>query len=563
MSIYLTPQTARRHRPSSCLFTLCLFFFTLIFSPVVFGAEIETLVPIHVQKGTNLIHIARKYCPSRSAWKTIARVNHLKSPYIIHAGSTLRIPASLLITENVAAKVASVSGSPRLMTGERTSRLQKGDLVLPGQTVSTGADEYVHLIYPDHKHTRIGPESEMTLVYLMRLTDNTLQAEFSLKKGKVIHSITKKLKINEHFETRTPVAITGVRGTEFRMKVINDETNIVETLNGQVAVAAAGKELILPKGKGSKVKKGQPPAPPRKLPARPDPLQIKEVYRLLPLVIPAPEHKTAKYLRLRVAKDEQGHETLLVLTTHPGSRFQIRAIADGHYYVFLTAIDSEDFESVPSKPAKLYVRTSPPAPSISKPNNGFTTFESKIKIRWLKSDQAAFYVTQIAEDQEFSTIIDEQQVKDATFTTNELPPGGYFFRVRLVTEDGFSTLYSEHISWKVMEQPKMGEMAPVAADDGSIHLRWAQFPDTERYMLQIATDKKFTNLIVNEKQLKDPSYTITDHLDAGNYSIRIRTILNDGQKSPWSQPQTMTIDPEPLGIEHFFITLCFIALIIL
>jgi len=25
----------------------------------------------------------------------------------------------------------------------------------------------------------------------------------------------------------------------------------------------------------------------------------------------------------------------------------------------------------------------------------------------------------------------------------------------------------------------------------------------------------------------------------------------------------MTIDPEPLGIEHFFITLCFIALIIL
>ncbi|HID70661.1 MAG TPA: hypothetical protein EYP35_09475, partial [Desulfobacterales bacterium] len=255
--------------PIPVLLLFISFVSVFLLSPAV---QAEPLVPLHIQKGTNLISIARQFCKKESDWKTIARINRLKPPYLIYNNSTIQIPLSLLVTETVSAKVASVSGSPRIITEDSQSNiLNKGDLVVPGQTIRTQRNEFVHLIYPNHKHTRIGPQSEMTLVYLMRLTDGNLKAEFSLEKGNIIHILKKKLKPNEHFQTRTPVTIAGVRGTEFRVKAVDTETSIVETLTGRVALNGAGKQIVLNKGQGSKVKKDQPPAPPHSLPPSPTP----------------------------------------------------------------------------------------------------------------------------------------------------------------------------------------------------------------------------------------------------------------------------------------------------
>ncbi|RUM42206.1 MAG: hypothetical protein DSY80_07585 [Desulfocapsa sp.] len=349
---------------------LCSSLFLLIFlcqNLWVITARAETLVPLYVNKGTSLIHIARKYCNKQSDWHSIAKTNHLKEPYSIRAKQTLQIPIDLLRTKDVSAQVASVNGAPKLVTEDsRILELHKGDSVLPGQTVVTSENEYVHLLYPDNKHTRIGPQSEMTLTYLMRLTDDSLQAEFSLKKGRIIHSVNKKLKANEHFNTRTPIAITGIRGTEFRIKAEDSETNIVETLRGAVALSAAGERVLLNKGKGSKVKKGAPPEPPRNLPPKPDLPEFKDVYRTLPVVITAPAHKTAKAIRLRMAADQKGQTTLFEELKEPGKDFTLFSLTDGKYYAFLTAIDDKDFESLPSSPNLIYIRTIPAAPLISK-----------------------------------------------------------------------------------------------------------------------------------------------------------------------------------------------------
>ena len=192
-------QSARPHVfLYSCLFAL-FFLGQSICSP---SAQAEILVPLHIENGTNLIHIARKYCLEQSDWPILAKVNHLKSPYMIRANSTLQVPLSILRTNDVAAHVASLNGAPKLVSKDsQVLELHKGDTVLPGQTVMTGRNEYVHLVYPDHKHTRIGPDSEMTLTYLLRLTDDSLKAQFSLKKGRLVHSVNKKLRANEDFDT--------------------------------------------------------------------------------------------------------------------------------------------------------------------------------------------------------------------------------------------------------------------------------------------------------------------------------------------------------------------------
>jgi hypothetical protein len=527
-----------------------------------FAAGPENMIPVHVAQGTNLIRIARQYCTNPLAWKKIAQINHLKPPYLIRTDSTLRIPASLLITKQVTARVASLSGHPTLQTKNGTVPLHRGDQVLPGQTIVTGMNEYVHLVFPDNKHSRIGSESAMTLTYLLRLADHSLQAGFSLEKGKVVHAVNKKLLPAEHFETRLPLALTGVRGTEFRLKVIDKETNQVEILRGKVAVKAGGRQLLLPGGTGSKVSKGHPPTPPRPLPAPPEPMQLKDIYRLLPIVLPIPAHATARLFHLRITTDKQGTEVLTDITAQPGKKFIIADLDDGTYFLFLTAVDKDNFESPAGTPQKLIVRTSPAAPIVSKPKNRIKTFSPVTTLEWLNSEQAAFYHTQLATDPEFSTVIDEQDLREARMTTNELLPGDYYFRVRLVTEDNFSTLYSQTIAWTVLPQPKLGEAPPEIQDDGSIILRWPPVEGAVSYKLQVARDKKFNRIIINEKALDKPEYLLRD-LDPGNYSIRVRTVMEGDLVSPWTPPQTMIVETKPFTLLDAGAVLFFLALIVL
>jgi hypothetical protein len=528
-------------------------------------AQAETLVPLHVQKGTGLMMIARKYCSKESDWRDIAKINNLQKPYLIRANSTLQVPLSMLRVKDVSAQVASISGTPKIITTDsKILQLNKGDFVLPGQTVVTDKDEYVHLVYPDYKHTRIGPQSEMTLVYLMRLTDDNLKALFSLKKGRITHSILQKLKANEHFDTRTAIAITGIRGTEYRLKAEDNETNIIETLKGKVLITAAGKQLVLPKGKGSKVKKDEPPSPPNSLPDTPDLPLMQDVYRQLPVTIAAPVHKNAQSIRLRVTSGNEGQATLLEQTAKPGENFFLPALADGHYFLFLTAIDSKGFESLSTSSIPLQVRTTPAAPLIFKPKNGLQTFDTKTTISWLKSELARQYNLQLSADSDFSVLIDEQETNDNSFTTETLSPGTYFFRVQLIAEDGFKTLFSPTLTWEVLEQPKLGDMGSLAkGEDGNITLQWPAVPQMAGYMIQIASDKNFKHLIASEDNLTEPSYTIHSNLAPGEHYIRICSIMKNGQKSPWTPTQVLTVDSTSPGILHYILGLGLIALILL
>ena len=198
------------------------------------AAELEkedTMIPLHVAAGTNLIHLARDYCRDRSDWHEIARINRLTEPYLIIHDTSLQVPLSLLIVEKLSATVASVHGPVDLLTSkDQTIPLNKGDVLLPGQTVRTGPDGYTHLILPDNTYTRVEPDSQITLTYLFRLKDGNVKADFFLGRGTIIHWVREKLRANESFQTRTPIAVTGIRGTEFRLKMAEKTANTVETL---------------------------------------------------------------------------------------------------------------------------------------------------------------------------------------------------------------------------------------------------------------------------------------------------------------------------------------------
>ena len=182
------------HRSFPRLFPLlCLLILVTLVLPCP-AAELEkedTMIPLHVAAGTNLIHLARDYCRDRNDWHEIARINRLTEPYLIIHDTSLQVP---------------------------------------GQTIRTGPDGYTHLILPDNTYTRVEPDSQITLTYLFRLKDGNVKADFFLGQGTIIHWVREKLRANESFQTRTPIAVTGIRGTEFRLKMTEKTANTVETL---------------------------------------------------------------------------------------------------------------------------------------------------------------------------------------------------------------------------------------------------------------------------------------------------------------------------------------------
>ncbi|MDD2463160.1 MAG: FecR domain-containing protein [Desulfobulbus sp.] len=525
------------------------------------AAEDLTLIPLHVKAGTNLIHLARDYCRDRNDWHEIARINQLNEPYLILKDTFLQVPSSLLVLEKLSATVASVHGQVGRVVGKQIVEVHKGERLFPGQTVVTGSNGYTHLILPDHTYTRIEPDSQLTLNYLLRLKDGNVKADFSLSQGRVIHWVRDKLKANETFQTRTPIVLTGIRGTEFRLKTLGDDANNVETLRGRVTVSSSGQSRVIGPGQGIRIEAGNPPQQPQALPEPPHKVPIEPLYRSLPVVIAAPAHAKAKALRLRITSDQLAQATLFDQDAAPGGRFVVSNLPDGAHFASLSAIDKENFESQVVGPLPFNVRTVPPNPVISSPKTGTTLWGKQGTIQWLESEQVAHFELQLAHDPSFSRLIETKEVTEARYTSPELPPGTYYFRVKTVAPDGFNTLYSVPVQWKLAPAPEMKGVEGTANIRPT--LQWPVMAEGWTYDLQIASDKNFTNLVVDRQSLPTTAFTLEDRLVAGKYWVRLRGVENGQVASPWTPSQTMTIKPKPPGWEELFFGVVTLGIILL
>lgn len=535
---------------------------TIVFCLLYSSSYAETLIPLKVQKGTNLIEITRKFCTSEYHWKEIAKINNLQPPYLISPGDVLFAPIELLKVEKLSAKVASVIGGVFIVqNGKKLNQVSKGDLIYPGQTLVTEDDGFTHLVYPDNKYTRISSGSKFTLTYLVRLSDKSLKAEFFLEKGRITHEVKKQLEVNETFTTRTPVSVTGVRGTEFRLKLSDENINTVETLKGVVSVKGATGTLALKKGEGTKVAKGMSPEPPKILPKTPDTPAINDIFKVLPVKIDAPVETNISQYRLRVTTDKKGDTTVLEKLTEPGSSFTLLALQDAVYWGFLTAINDEGFESLPAQPFTFEVRTIPSAPIFISPQDGKVTFDTTVKSKWLQAEGVESYHLQLAKDSEFTLIELDLDLKDTSYAFDDLAPGTYYLRVQVLAPDGFRSLYSLVDTWKVQKQASLGALE--GSNEEGINLRWASMGEDIVYDLQVSKNKSFSKLLVSEEGLKKSEFLYNDYIDPATYYVRVRGVLGDGQVSPWTPPQILKIDTAPFGFLDAGVMALFLGVILL
>ena len=306
---------------------------------------------------------------------------------------------------------------------------------------------------------------------------------------------------------------------------------------------------------------GGTPERPRALPAAPAVETIEPLYRTLPMQIHTPAHATAKRFRLRLTSDDQGQATAADQVVAAGSAFTIGTLADGRYFAFLSALDAEGFESAPAGPRPLTLRTVPPAPLITAPQNNGSLWGTTGRIEWLASDQADHYQVELAADAGFSRLLDRREVREPRYTSPQLAPGEYHVRVRTVAADGFETLFSLPVAWKLAPVPDMGTMEATA--NTRPVLQWPAMAEGWQYDLQVASDEAFTTLVFAREGLTATSCTLEERLNPGTYHVRLRGTVNGQPQTPWTPPQQLTVKPKPLGWEELLMGVVALGIILL
>jgi hypothetical protein len=292
-----------------------------------------------VRQGDTLIDLATLYTRNQANWNRLQTLNQVATPELLPIGLELRIPLSMIPERPASARVLHVSGQADV----DGKSLRAGDAVAEGSTVATAPNGFVTLELADGSKLTLPAGGSVELTRLRQFEGSELtDSVVHVRRGSVESSVAPAGEGVGRFEVRTPVAVTGVRGTRFRVQ--SSEHGVQsEVLDGSVRLqphapgANPARPVAVAKGYGAAVSADGVVSGMRALLAAP---QLGAPVRTGGGVWTAdvsPVAGAQSYL-VRVSRDADG--TLPVSSTSfPGNGIRFSAPGPGTYYVSVRAVD--------------------------------------------------------------------------------------------------------------------------------------------------------------------------------------------------------------------------------
>lgn len=153
-------------------------------------------------------------------------------------------------------------------SSEALKKAEAGQQLAPHETLITGDDGSCRLIMPDKNALEIYPHTHFQIEeYSNDPAENKKMALFQLVTGKVRARVGEKYDGEKQlFQIHTPVAVAGVRGTDFILDYDKlEKTSQVTTLEGEVRFGRPGPNRTIvdavpvAAGKRSVARSGKPP----------------------------------------------------------------------------------------------------------------------------------------------------------------------------------------------------------------------------------------------------------------------------------------------------------------
>ncbi|MEG1030066.1 MAG: FecR domain-containing protein, partial [Brevundimonas sp.] len=177
----------------------------------------DDAIDYQVQRGDTLIDLAVAYLNRPADYRQVQRRNRVANPRRMATGRNLAFPVSLLRADPDQARIASFRGAVSLTQGPATGAPSQGQTVSEGAILTTGANAFVRLALSDGSHVVVPSNSRVRLTRLRRYALNgAVDHAMTVEAGRAESRVTPRQRPGG-FVVRTPVSVSAVRGTEFRV----------------------------------------------------------------------------------------------------------------------------------------------------------------------------------------------------------------------------------------------------------------------------------------------------------------------------------------------------------
>ena len=527
---------------------------------------VDGLIAHRVVPGDTLEQIAYDYLGDRRLWPELQSFNRVASPLRLQLGFTLRFPDKLL--QMATASIEYVQGRAVAITPARHNtdsqglasetpaqrrNLQAGETLQEGDQLQLDPNAFVAVRLADGSLVRVQAQSDVLLQQMRRRgRAGNLQSVLELHTGGLDASVTPVTPVKHppasqrHFEIRTPVASTSVRGTRFSVQTDETGRTIAAVDEGAVAVTAASAAQgrrgtkapgpLLTAGQGLAVTGAGRLGSASALLAAPDVTGLPERFEdshWLDIALPAVAN--ASHYQLQVARDAQFSQVVRSATSD-NPQVRMAAVEDGDYLLAVRAIDAQ---GIPGRLAQrsIRVKTQPVPPLYQAPAAAGTVAQGAGTLQCTQVPGAVAYRIQVASDAGFAQPLLDAQAGECRLSVAALPVGSYQWRAASVRSTAANAAdqgpFAGGQAFTVAQPPATLSAADIDLSnaDDTVHLSWPGQPG-QSYRLRVASDLDFS-AVLHDVMLDEPLWS-TRTLALGNYYVQLQIIDANGLRSRFS-----------------------------
>ena len=401
------------------------------FSAAPLQAQSDEDITYQVKSGDTLYRLADAYFVNAAALKQVQRINRIANPHVIPTGKVLKIPRSLLRYREVKVEVLSFSGAVTVGMGSQTVPVQTGMTIAEGAIVATGPKGFVSLGIERNSRITLPSNSRIRFAGARQYAINdAIDFDVRVLAGRS-EIIAPKLRAQERFRVGTPVAVTAVRGTEFRVNY--DELRAVgtsEIIEGTVSVTAGDKSFDGVAGTGIAARAAglSPPEPLLASPELRDPGKIQTDANVQFAVGGI---EGASGYRTQIARDAGFIEIIAEAQSDAPEIAFSETIEDGRLFVRTRAIAESGLEGLARTYSFRRKRLGAEA-SVDTGGAG-----DALKFAWRSIGEGASYAAfQLWRSGEPGTLlVDEAGLTGNALLIDRLPAGTYQWRVAIFQVD--------------------------------------------------------------------------------------------------------------------------------
>ena len=182
----------RRKNPFNCNGPI-LAFMLLACLTVSFSAQAEDWL-YKVRKGDNLWNLTVDYLVDLSYVERVRKLNNIADPWHILPGTQIRIPNEWIRHYPALVRVVNLQGTAQVLAdGKQTPKaLEEGEIVMLGDTVLTGPDTTLDLLFLDGTRILLQENSRLKIDKLMLLEYTGMSdSRLNLESGRLETQVTK------------------------------------------------------------------------------------------------------------------------------------------------------------------------------------------------------------------------------------------------------------------------------------------------------------------------------------------------------------------------------------